>query len=507
VVLVVVACVGCAGSTRNVPLGTVADAGFRPTVNGFEFANYGDALPDGSTPTNLTAADMRALFGNRVCADLKIGQCDLIPEAQAWLDATNAEMAGGHCYGFAVLAALLWDHKVTPTTFGAATTANLNIANPALQRGIAYYWAQQLLTSVQSKKVDGTPHAVLAALEQAVRPHPKELYTIVFWKRDGTGGHAVTPYAVDNDGNGRFRVLIYDNNWPGQTHEINFDTKADMWTYYASTQPDDGDSLYEGDAKSRTLQLYPTLPGLGTQPCPFCGRVQNGSSRAHAEALASSAQQELVLLSGATHGDNVVISDAAGHRLGVVNGRVVDQMSGAQADNLAFDSMTAAEPVFHLPADRAYTITLTSSRTADSESIELIGPSSDVAVHDISVAPASRTVLHVEPNAAKVTFTSSRPQTPSMQLGVNEDAAQWSFTVDGLVAAPGSTTTLSLPAKGDQLVIEDTFSRSASDLSFIVARSTPSGVLSLHREDVALAPGARTTLDFSAWPELGLVSS
>jgi hypothetical protein len=163
--------------------------------------------------------------------------------------------------------------------------------------------------------------------------------------------------------------------------------------------------------------------------------------------------------------------------------------------------------VFRVPADRAYTITLSDSGAPGSESLELIGPSSDVAVHDISVAPAGRTVLHVEPDAAKVTFTSSQPQAPSMQLGVNEDAAQWSFTIDGLTATPGSATTLSLPRTGDQLAIRDVGARSGSELSFIVARSTPSGVLSLHRDDVALAPGARTTLDFSAWPELGLTSS
>jgi hypothetical protein len=36
-------------------------------------------------PTNLTPADVEASFGQAVCADANIGKCDLIPEAQAWM--------------------------------------------------------------------------------------------------------------------------------------------------------------------------------------------------------------------------------------------------------------------------------------------------------------------------------------------------------------------------------------------------------------------------------------
>jgi hypothetical protein len=102
---------------------------------GFTFQNYGDALPDGSSPTNLTAADVESMFGPSVCADAKPGGCDLIPEAQAWLDTTNQEMAGGHRFGFSVAAELLWQHKLSPDLYGASTTPGLAIGNnQALQR-------------------------------------------------------------------------------------------------------------------------------------------------------------------------------------------------------------------------------------------------------------------------------------------------------------------------------------------------------------------------------------
>ena len=100
----------------------VADAGFRPPANGFPFQNYGAVLSDGGTPTNLTADDVQMMFGDGVCADAKLRRCDLIPEAQAWLDSTNQAMAGGHCFGFSVVAELLWQRKLNVTTLGAAAT-------------------------------------------------------------------------------------------------------------------------------------------------------------------------------------------------------------------------------------------------------------------------------------------------------------------------------------------------------------------------------------------------
>src|SRR5262245_20762046 len=94
---------GCGGSSPSTPIGTVADSGFRPPANGMPFQNYAAELSGGATPINLTAADVQKLFGDGVCAAAQLRRCDLIPEAQAWLNDTNQAMSGGHCYGFSVL--------------------------------------------------------------------------------------------------------------------------------------------------------------------------------------------------------------------------------------------------------------------------------------------------------------------------------------------------------------------------------------------------------------------
>ena len=156
--LMAVALPACSSSSPPPPIGVVADTGFRPGPDGFPFQNYGNVLSDGAAPTNLTPADVQALFGNAVCADAAIGKCDLIPEAQAWMDKTNQQMAGGHCFGFSVAADLVWQNKVNTTAFGAPAINGLTIDNnTTLQRTIAEGWVYQTLDSVQSKKITGEP--------------------------------------------------------------------------------------------------------------------------------------------------------------------------------------------------------------------------------------------------------------------------------------------------------------------------------------------------------------
>jgi hypothetical protein len=141
------------------------------------------------------------MFGDDVCESDLGGKCVLNPQTRAWLESTNEAMAGGHCFGFSVTAELLWQQKLLTTTFGASSTPGLTINNnQSLESQIAYDWALQLLNSVQSQRVSGTPNQILNKLRKVLKAHPTDTYTIAIWKRDGTGGHAITPYAVVNQG-------------------------------------------------------------------------------------------------------------------------------------------------------------------------------------------------------------------------------------------------------------------------------------------------------------------
>ena len=490
---------GCGGSSPSIPIGTVADSGFRPPANGLPFQNYGAELANGGIPVNLTAADVQKLFGDGVCVDARLRRCDLIPEAQAWLADTNAAMSGGHCYGFSVLAELLWLGQVKPASFGATATTGLQVdANEALQRQIAYYWALQTLQSVQAQRVTGTPNQVLAKLEQVLKPHPAQTYTLTFWKRDGSGGHAVTPYEVVNKGNGMFQVYIYDNNWPNQIRSISFNSKADSWTYDAASNPDQPESVYEGDADTKTLSLSPTSPGLGPQPCPFCSTEPSKGS-----AKVGDNTEEISLTGSTAEHATLVVTDDAGQRLGYINGNLVNQIPGARVNQVisAGDWADSIAPDFFVPADVRYTVSLdgTSLSTPDSETLAITGPSYDLSVGPVPMRPGDKDTLVIEPDATQLSYTSSRKESPTLTLGVSDTRADYSFRLAGISDQPGSTLNLGLPPEGGNLDLQYVGAALTSSVNLTMTRSNEQGVQVFNHDAIPLAGGDRAQLEFGNW--------
>src|ERR1700736_528547 len=250
-----------------VPTGKiVADSGFRPATNGFAFENYGND----AGPVNLTPINVEHLFGTQVCAAGDGATCKLTPSARQWMNQENAGMAGGHCMGFSVTALRFFTKNLTPDPFGASPAIKLPVqGNTKLQSLIAEDFAYQNLPAVSRAAVNGTPTQVLQALVSALQ-NGKETYTLGILKADGTGGHAITPFAVEDRGGGKMGILVYDNNFPGVVRAVDVDTNANTWHYVGGINPTDTNEIYEGDAQTKSMFLFPTTPGEGTQPCPFC---------------------------------------------------------------------------------------------------------------------------------------------------------------------------------------------------------------------------------------------
>jgi hypothetical protein len=517
---------GSPAAATPVPPGTrVADSGFRPDDHGFTFENYGQTLRDGSTPTNMTADDVRAMFGDGVCADAKAGKCDLIPEAQSWLDTTNKEMAGGHCYGFSVASELLWQQHVDVNSFGASDTTGLKINdNHALQRRIAYDWAVQLLKSVRDGEVTGSPSKVLAKLKEVLVPDPPETYTISFWKPDWSGGHAVTPYAVVDRGGGRYDVLIYDNNWPGITRAISFDTNADTWTYDAASNPDLPEEVYRGDAKTKSISLFPTSPGLGVQSCPFCrkrgffsflpgvGSAAPSSPASTASAGAGGGPangelEEISLTGGDTHHATLVVTDDAGHRLGYDRGQWFEEIPGGYIDHLISnqDWREDLPPVLFVPANARYTIRLDGSVLThdDTESLGIDGPAFDISIDKLTIRPHETDTLVVEPDATQLTYHASGPQTPAITVGISDRSADYSFEVAGIAEQPGNTIRLGLPIDGATLTMDTGHSSRTSTVSLKMTRFTEDGTNVFEHRRITIAGGDQAELRFGGWSAAG----
>ncbi|WP_354698918.1 hypothetical protein DSM112329_04617 [Paraconexibacter sp. AEG42_29] len=336
-----------AGSGRSyLPTGAiVGDSGFRPDVDGFAFENYGND----AGPVNLRPANVEDIFGNQVCAIGTGPTCRLIPAAAQWMEQQNEAMADGHCMGFSVTALRFFAKTLKPAVYGANRTIDLPVrGNTDLQSLIAEDFAYQSLPAVTDRAVEGTPTQVLNKLVAALRTD-KEAYTLGIYKADGTGGHAITPFAVEDKGRGLAKVLVYDNNFPGVIRGVDVDTNTNRWRYVGGINPANADEVYEGDARTRSLFLLPTKPGEGLQPCPFCPKVPGRDLEYPVPDRLK--YIEVVLRGRDANHPRLLFKDEQGRETGFKDGRFVREIPGVKViQDLSVQNWEGgAEPRYHLP--------------------------------------------------------------------------------------------------------------------------------------------------------------
>lgn len=431
----------------------VADSGFRPDTNGYSFPNYGH---EGAK--DLAAPQMVKLFGRKACENAT-GRCKLTTVARGWMRSVNQSMAGGHCMGFAVTSELFHAGLGTPATpslIGGSETAFGLPRDPKVMRHIAYGFAFQNLPSVQaqSQKVDA--RRLIARLRELL-PSTDEAYTLGIFKRDHTGGHAITPYAIEDRGNGRYAVLVYDNNYPGVTRAMHVDVKANTWSYEASINPEVDSDIYDGDSKVSNLELMPATPGLGEQDCFFC------------RASADSGKPKMNLMWAGDprtheHG-NLVIRDRKGRQSGCGdfgNGfECRNRIPGVEQHSLYLGGQLAwlqsATPTYELPYGRPYSIALTGAelRKPAREGFALIGKGRYVGVAGVKLSPGETDVLHVARGARQVVFENDphQAETPRIQLGVEAKKASYLFELKARNVREGAAVGFRLSPKRRRVLV------------------------------------------------------
>lgn len=403
------------------------DSGFRPAAHGFSFENYGGD----QGYTNLTPAELLRMFGAGVCAGpVANGSCPLTPQAEQWMDRQNQSMNGGHCEGFAVLSLLFYDRQLNVQEFGAPTVPQLQIQNnQRLQREIAYWFVTQATQPAQSTWVQGTPNEIVAALRASYLSGKAAEYVIGFYKRDRTGGHAVTPIALEDRENGVTAILIYDNNYPGVAREILVDTARNSWSYQGSTNPAVPADEYEGDAATRTLELAPIAPRVQQQVCSFCE-----ASSTNLETQQQATRFNEVYLDG--DADLLITEDQSGRAVGFRNGQPVNEIPGATARSSKFLMPVWAnddEPVYRLPTTVDFKISIDGRRLSgpSSSAVTMIGPGYVLEVNDITLEAGQVDELDVSANGTQLAYRTATGETPDILLGFETPAADYSLVIKG----------------------------------------------------------------------------
>ena len=435
----------------------VADNGFRPDQNGFGVENYGNCGQQ-----NLTAAAMSNLFGaQQVCLSGSGSGCQLDPAAEKWMEITNEQMAGGHCMGFSVTALRFYSGNLSPKDYGSDATIDLDVAkSPRLQSLIAAGWVYQFLPRVTENELIGTPNQILNSLVQGLKEDKSRgpLYTMKIFNAEG--GHAITPYAVEDRGGGNYAVLVYDNNYPGITRAIRFDTNANTWTYNAATKPGLPEALYSGDAGHQyNMRLDPTTPGETTpQPFDFTNSPNVGAG-----AAGSTLYSQISLIGNPSDHAHLVIRDAQGRVTGFVNGKIVNNIPGVLVQQIAsLDNWASTpEPNYLLPSSmKNVTVFIDGSdlSKSDKETLTLIGQGFYTEVSDLKLTPGQRDGIYFTGDGKGFVYRSApgHAQSPTVASAIAKGNNAYAFAAKALGVKGGSQLTMYIDPSVHAFVLDTT---------------------------------------------------
>lgn len=471
----------------------VTDLGFRPETDGFSFENYGNE----SGTKNLTAAEVQRLFGDDACSRFKNGACVLTPAGKQWMEEINAYMADGHCEGFAALSLLMYTGQVDPAAFNGEEASDLSLKNEKLQREIAYWWATQTLSPTVDSMIKDTPQGILQRLMD-MSPDG-ESYTVGIYQSDGSGGHAITPYAVQDEGGGIYSILVYDNNYPNEQRKITVDTNEDTWSYEASINPEVESELYEGDAESQTLDLTPTSARLSQQDCPFCA---DGEYSGKIRGLAAPERTyNQIFLDG---DGRLLIEDEQGNQLGMVDGKRVNQIPGARTIDIktGAPSEDDPEPIYLIPHGMDVTVTLDGSTLAEESVTDLvmIGPGFTIGVEGILLDPSQTDTIGFFPNDETIVYDTDSEESPTFVVGIEQPGgADYDFAIQGTAMQGGGMITVVLDTqKGDVFVNTEKLTNEGK-FAFEMTRYTEEEEETFYAEDIALRAGAIIAINYAEW--------
>jgi hypothetical protein len=257
-----------AGDAGTAPQGKIlVDTGFRPKPSGFGFENWGG---NEHPLSDLTADDARALFGDRVCARFEKGVCVPTPAAKLWLAEMNQMKKGGHCEGMAAMSAAFHVKKESSNDYGAAQPFELQPKKTELMRTISAYFATQALEPVNAATSATREWSLQKIVDQLVAALGSKTDYVTLGIYGAAGGHAITPYMVEELGPGVYRIHVYDNNYPGVAKHVDVDVPKDRWVYAgAALNPSEDPAPWEGGQGSMDITLLSTR--YEPLQCPFCG--------------------------------------------------------------------------------------------------------------------------------------------------------------------------------------------------------------------------------------------
>ena len=477
--------------TVSAQVGAV-DMGFRVNPDGYSFANYG-----GNTPADLTIDDLVRMFGRDAVCTNTTGTCQPREAASTWRDQVVNAMSGGHCDGFTTTALRFFKDIDQQSTFQSGAASTYALTQPNMGRRIAYFWALQVPNPVgaaRNNALSKTPTQVLQQLFLAMSGSAPDPVTLIIYNAAGNLGHSVLPYAIEDAGNGIYRVRVYDNNHPNDANRrVTINTTNNTWSYDLGG----GLGTWNGWIGVIALSTYAQQPA-----CPWCAgatRQEGPPPPTQPEGVAATPRVQ----TWAQGDGDVLVTDNEGRRLGTVGGQFIDEMPDGFASVLPGGLGQESQPVFYLPENKPLTLGVTGE--FGQARLVQYGPGYAVVVDGVIVSPQSNQQMGISADGRSLSLTPTTSQTPDLTLIAESGNSSLSLGVSDSRVEGGDTVSLRRDPNSGQFIYSR---RDAGQGTYTldIRRVTSSGPQSFSHGQISIGASDTHYVQYGSWTGQGDVS-
>lgn len=463
----------------------IADLSFRPDPNGYHFENYG-----GMNLGDYTVQDMRRMFGDNAVCIMSGTTCKIRETASQWRLRVHSFMRGGHCDGFTSTGLRFFKGiGDAPSKFqkGATTAHDLELSN--IRRHIAYYFALQIPDPVayerESSKLQ-TPNQVLEQLRFAMSGNASDPTSLIIERSDHLSAHSITPYAIEDKGNGISWIKVYDSNHPGDANrKVIIDTNNNNWSY------DLGSSLgtWSGNASSHTLGAVAISHYTKTPECPWCGQDEI--------TFATETESVQAWLEGSGH---LLITDTENRRLGFVGEQFVNEIPDAFGSVLPTGLGISQEPIYYLPSGEAFTTILdgTTLTQSDTASFVYFGPGYAVTVEDLIISTATQDQITISGDGKEVSYQASDTKPVNLALSLEGATESNEFQIKGADIAANQRVKLNTDSNNGTFAFSNKDAGNG-EYSVSITRISSSGFQPFAHEGIQIAAADTHYFRYGDW--------
>ncbi|MDQ3181447.1 MAG: hypothetical protein M3Q33_13105 [Acidobacteriota bacterium] len=466
----------------------IASLDFDPKIDGFGFKNYKNDKRNWKD--DITADDLIRMFGVKAAclSGDSAKNCVLKPSARTWIEYNLEAMNIGHCEGIGVASlrfnsALAFKKRVSPFQFQAGAKSPFSLRlDQTLENYIAYYWLTQTFDEIilpTRETAERGPVEIAKRLIASMIDR-KDTYLLGLKKYDKGriyDGHAITPFAVEEDGN-QYKIHVYDNNYPGETRFLFINkTGTQRWTYSSAAKPT-AKPDYVGDTTTKTLDLTATSWREGRcfdstfanddNDAVGCG-VENAllnrplfTAISFQTASDEDGEDAEFFLTG--EGDMLVTDGDNGKRIGYdpKTGHFYEEIEDGIAE-LSIGGLGLDLPHFTVPykeTGHPYTIVFSGRNLRHESNLDFVfvAPGFAVGFDGIRLDPDETLTATISPDGEQITFTASIDgETPKVfyAFDADDENASYITTIGGVELKANKTLTYDFDFENGKLFFSD----------------------------------------------------